>query len=268
MEELSPSYLVDLIKYPIADLSAPKAKELLAHCQDRLQSMGCCVLPGFLKSEATVRMVEEAKAIVPQTYWSTVEGNPYLEPENATLPEDHPHRSKETTKLGALAYDQIPAHHAIRKLYEWDGLIAFLAAALGKEKLFRYADPMGALNVAVMKDGDYLRWHFDQTDFVTSITLQDADEGGDFECVPKIRNPEAENYDRVKALLKGDRTGVVKLEMDPGALVLFQGRYTIHRVTPIQGKALRLVALLGYDTKPGVVSSEHLRTMRYGRTAK
>ena len=56
--------------------------------------------------------------------------------------------------------------------------------------------------------------------------------------------------------------------MDPGALVLFQGRYTIHRVTPIKGKALRLVALLGYDTKPGVVSSEHLRYMRYGRTVQ
>lgn len=263
-----PSELIDLNRYPIKDLTCPQAQELIAYCRDHLKSMGCCVLPGFVTTAATSKMAAEAQAIVPQTYWSTVEGNAYLEPEDKSLPEDNPRNMTEITKLGALAYDQIPTQHALRRLFEWDGLMEFLAACLEKKELFRYADPMGALNVAVMKDGDYLRWHFDQTDFVTSIALQDAEEGGDFECVPNIRRADAENYDKVRAVLQGDRTGVVKVEMDPGALVLFQGRYTIHRVTPIKGKALRLVALLGYDTKPGVVSSEHLRYMRYGRTVQ
>jgi len=263
-----PSELVDLNRYPIGDLTSPGASELIAYCRDHLKSMGCCVLPGFVTAAATQKMAQEAQEIVPQTYWSTVEGNAYLEPEDKTLPLDNPRNMTEITKLGALAYDQIPTQHALRRLFEWDGLMAFLAACLEKERLFRYADPMGSLNVSVMKDGDYLRWHFDQTDFVTSIALQDAEVGGDFECVPLIRKPDAENYDRVRAVLQGDRTGVVKIEMQPGALVLFQGRYTIHRVTPIQGNTLRLVALLGYDTKPGVMSSEHLRYMRYGRTAK
>jgi len=268
MEVGHPSELVDLARYPIADLQSPAARELIAYCRDHLQSTGCCVLPNFVKAEAVQKMVRESEALVPQTYWSTVVGNAYLEPEDKTLPADNPRNMTEATKLGALAYDQIPTTDAIRRLYEWDGLMNFLAGALGKEQLYRYADPMGALNVAVMKDGDYLRWHFDQTDFVTSITLQDADEGGDFECVPLIRNPNSENYDRVRSVLQGDRQGVVKVELNPGALVLFQGRYTLHRVTPIQGKTLRLVALLGYDTQPGVVSSEHLRYMRYGRTVK
>ena len=54
--------------------------------------------------------------------------------------------------------------------------------------------------------------------------------------------------------------------MEPGTLVLFQGRYSIHRVTPIEGDVPRLVALLAYDTKPGTCSSELLRAFRYGRT--
>ena len=145
-------------------------------------------------------------------------------------------------------------------------LDAFLADALGKKQLYRYADKMGALNIAVMGDGDYLRWHFDQTDFVVSLLLQDCQAGGDFEFVPMIRRRDNENLDAVRNILQGSRDGVIKLEIEPGALVLFEGRYTLHRVTPIEGDIIRLIALLGYDTKPGVVSSDHLRYMRYGRT--
>ena len=59
--------------------------------------------------------------------------------------------------------------------------------------------------------------------------------------------------------------GVVTIENAPGSLVLFQGRYSLHRVKPIHGERSRWLALLGYDTKPGVMSSDHLRMMRYGR---
>ena len=92
--------------------------------------------------------------------------------------------------------------------------------------------------------------------------------GGDFEFVPRIRNPENENYDKVQALLKGSTEGVIHLEMTPGTLILFEGRYSIHRVTHIQGPTPRLVALLGYDTRPGLKGTEHLQYMRYGRTAE
>ncbi|MBI1860758.1 MAG: hypothetical protein HYR96_07565 [Deltaproteobacteria bacterium] len=69
------------------------------------------------------------------------------------------------------------------------------------------------------------------------------------------------------ALLDGSPEGVVHLEMQPGALVLFEGRHSIHRVTAIGGKTPRLVALLGYDTRPDVRGTEHLQYMRYGRVA-
>lgn len=38
-------------------------------------------------------------------------------------------------------------------------------------------------------------------------------------------------------------------------------------MTPIKGSALRHVGLLAYDTKPGTVSSDLLREVRYGRVA-
>ena len=68
-------------------------------------------------------------------------------------------------------------------------------------------------------------------------------------------------------MLAGDTHPVRHLPMTPGTLPLFEGRYSLHRVTPIEGDADRLVALLAYDTNPGTTSSELLRLVRYGRSA-
>ncbi|MCL2448145.1 MAG: hypothetical protein FWD17_04275 [Polyangiaceae bacterium] len=231
-----------------------------------MKAVGACELPGFLTAAATRVMAEEADQLGLTAYFNTVRGNAYLEPTDAGLPADHPKRLEDHTTVGVLAYDMIPRSSALRALYEWDPLMDFLAAALGEPKLYRYADPMGALNLSVMRPGDYLRWHFDQTGFVTSIALQSAETGGDFEYVPMIRSPNDEQLDRVRALLKGDGREVRRFPMTPGTLLLFMGRYSIHRVTAVGGARFRYVALLGYDTNEGVDSTEHLKKMRYGRT--
>lgn len=261
-----PEALVNLDLYPIDDLTSEGAKELVAKCQVELKETGACVLPGFLRPEATRALVDEAEDLASLAFHNRLTGNAYLEPLDEGLPSDHPKNLTETTALGAVAYDQIPPSAGLRRLYESQLLIKFLEAALGRGTLHRYGDPMGALNIAVMGDADYLRWHFDQTDFVTSIALQSSDVGGEFEYVPMIRNSTDERFDAVKALLQGSREGVITLPTTPGSLILFEGRYSIHRVTEIKGERLRLMALLGYDTQPGVMSTDHLRKIRYGRT--
>jgi hypothetical protein len=230
-----------------------------------MEKTGALELPEFLSQEGLETILRECAAIEPHAYWSRVNGNPYLTPTDTSVPEDHPLRMTDDTALAVVAYDQFPSASPLRRLYEWEPLMGFIGAALGLDEIHRYADPMGGLNLAVMRDGDYLRWHFDQTDFVTTIALQTAEKGGEFEYVPKIRGPGRENYDQVRLALKGDHPGVVTIENAPGSLVLFQGRYSLHRVKPIHGNRSRWIALLGYDTKPGVVSSDHLRKMRYGR---
>jgi hypothetical protein len=119
------------------------------------------------------------------------------------------------------------------------------------DEIYPYADPLGARNLAVMGDGDQLQWHFDQTDFVVSVALQDAEEGGDFDVSPFVRSADDENYAGVKRVLDGDPSTVVTLPMTPGTLLVFAGRNSIHRVSPISGPTPRLVGLFGYDTKPG-----------------
>ena len=59
---------------------------------------------------------------------------------------------------------------------------------------------------------------------------------------------------------------VTTVPMTPGTLMLFEGRWSLHRVTPVVGPTPRHVALFGYDTKPGTMSSELLKQIRYGRS--
>lgn len=137
---------------------------------------------------------------------------------------------------------------------------------LDRGPIYRYGDPFGALNLAVMDDGDRLQWHFDQTDFVVSLAIQSAASGGYFEVVPRLRSADDEHYDEVGSVLAGDRSRVISLPMTPGTLLIFEGRHSLHRVAPIVGPLSRHVALLAYDTAPGTVGSELLRQARYGRT--
>jgi hypothetical protein len=266
-EASSPADLIDLRRYPILALHSEAACELTRHCREQLDQTGACELPGFLTPSAVELLTREGDALSALAYHSESRGTPYLEIPDRTLPEDHPRRIFDDTSVGVIAYDQFPPDSLMRRLYEWDPLMEFIAAALSKERLYRYADPFGALNLAVMRDGERLHWHFDQTDFVTSIALRPAAHGGDFDYVPLIRSATDENYPRVQRLLLGDEGEVVRVPMTPGTLLLFEGRNSIHRVTPIRGDVTRLVALLAYDTKPGTRSSKLLQRARYGREA-
>jgi len=260
--------LVDLRHYPIDALASPAARALIAECRRQLAATGACLLPGFLTEAALAAMAAEAQALVHRAHRTAASrSTAYLEAPDESFPPEHPKRRLQLTSVGAVAYDLIPPGSLVRRLYEWDGLLEFLARALGRERLYRYADPLGALNLAVMEAGEALLWHFDQTDFVVSLLLQKCARGGVFEYAPFIRAAEEPNYERVWRLLDGAREEVIEVDMAPGTLVLFQGRYSIHRVTAIQGEEPRLIALLGYDTKPGTMSSERLKTRRYGRVA-
>jgi len=262
-----PSRSVDLDRYPILSLESERGRALVTHCRQQLAATGACELPGFVTAAAIERMAKEAESLLPLGHHAAGPATVYLALPDGTLPDGHPRRVLGHSAVSAVAYDRIPASHALRQIYEWEPLLRFVAAALDKAPLYRYADPFGALNVAIMKEGDQLFWHFDQTDFVVSLALRDALAGGDFEYTPRIRSRDDECYDAVRRVLEGDRGPVRQIPMTPGMLLLFEGRDSMHRVTRIEGQVERLVALLADDTKPDTVASPLLQQVRYGRTA-
>jgi hypothetical protein len=258
--------LVDLDRYPVTDVDSPEARDVIAVHAEQLHERGVGVLPGFVRPEAITAMVEESDALADQSHHQDVQGTPYLELPSDDWPAGHPRVTWARSSVHTIGYDQFPTSSTMRQLYEWDDLLVFIGRILGREPLFRYADRIGALNLAVMVEGDELGWHYDQTDFVVSLAVQSSERGGDFENVARLRSADDDHYDEVARILRGDdRSRVVVEPMEPGTLMLFEGRYSLHQVTPIEGERPRYVGLFGYDTKPDTMSSELLKLVRYGR---
>ena len=261
-----PATLVDLERYPLFEPASAAYQDVLQRARRQMRERGAAEIEGFVSPAGVAALAGDADQLAFRAHASGGQGTAYLEFPDFSLPADHPRLHFADYKVRAVAYDITPLHSPLRLLYEWDPMKDLIEAVLERGPIYRYADPFGALNLAVMGEGDQLQWHFDQTDFVVSLAIQSAEGGGDFEVVPRLRTAEDECYDDVAAVLDGDRAGVETLPMRAGTLLVFEGRYSLHRVSPVRGLRWRHVGLLAYDTKPGTMGSDLLRADRYGRT--
>jgi len=167
----------------------------------------------------------------------------------------------------AIAYDLIPGGAPIRRLYESADLTGFIAAVLGKPVLYRSADPLDALEIAIFGDGDELGWHFDNSEFSVTVMYAEAETGGHFDYYPWLRDGRDENYAGVRKVLLGDPGGVIRLPSGPGTLAVFRGQHALHRVTPVSGPRPRINSVLTYGERPGMKLNRLTQELFYGRTA-
>ena len=171
----------------------------------------------------------------------------------------------ERTFVGSVPHDRIGDDSSLGRLYRWDPLKDFVGAVLGKPRLHRFADPLGACSINVFVDGGEHGWHFDESEFTVTLMLQAPESGGAFEYVPRIRG-RADEQAIVAKVLDGDRRHVLKLPFTAGTLLIFGGRQTLHRVTRVSGARPRLVPVLTYADQPGLKNSEAVRKLFWGRT--
>ena len=262
---VNPAHLICTERYPVGDKSHPAWQRLCAQAQTALAQHRVFVLPDFVLPETLQQMREEANALAPLAHHMDVVTPLYPERQEPDIRAYHPvRRARVRTSVRAVSYARIPRDSMLRALYEWDPLLEFIAALLGLPRIYRYQDMHGALNIAVMIAGDEFGWHVDQADFVVSLVLQAPEAGGEFLCRPALRLDAEANDAAVQAVLEHRCPQIATVPMHAGSFMLFQGRHALHRVTPIQGRVPRLVALLAYDTKPGTVSSPALLKARYG----
>jgi hypothetical protein len=260
-----PRDLIDLARYPIDRLTSAVGQQFVAECRRRFDSDGALALSGFVRTDAVAGMRDEALTLAPLAHPGEKRHNVYLIDPDPQFPDEHPRNRSQRTQISTVADDLIPRDSRLRALYDWPPLRSFLAAVLDRPALHPYADPLASLNVTIGRPREQLGWHFDNADFATTLMLQDAELGGQFEYCPAVRTPTDQGYAAVDRILDGLYDDVRRLPMAPGTLVLFRGRYALHRVTPIEGGRPRLMAVLSYDTKPGVMLSEATRRTFYGR---
>ena len=259
--------VVDLGRYPIGEPASPQYRALVRACQDQLRDQGVAQLAGFLTPTAVSQMLGLAGRLGAQAWASNQAHTVYFEPADDSAGPDHPRALLQHSAKKAIAYDLIPPGAPIRRLYESDDLTGFIAAVLGKHVLYRSADPLDALEIAIFGDGDELGWHFDNSEFSVTVMYAEAEAGGHFDYYPRLRDERDENYAGVRKVLLGDPGGVVRLPSSPGTLAVFRGQHAMHRVTPVRGPRPRINSVLTYGERPGMKLNRLTQELFYGRTA-
>lgn len=259
--------IVDLDRYPIHARDTDAGRALVEECRAELDSTGVCNLPGFVRPEAADRMIEIAGEIADEAWASDRTHTIYFTAPDGSVPETHPRRAQVRSAKHGLADDRIPADAPLRRLYESDDLTAFIAAVLGKERLYRSADPLDAFQVTAFHPGEELGWRFDNSEFSMTVMYQEAESGGQFVYVPGLRSEDDENYEGVEAVLRGDESGLRVLPSAPGTLAFFRGEHALHRVTPIEGSRPRINSVLTSGERPDMRLSDLTSEIFYGRTS-
>jgi hypothetical protein len=257
--------LLDLDRYPLHELDSVAGQKLVQQCIDDLERKGMFTLQGLLRSEVIDDMLPDIlQRIETESFNHEREHNIYFDDEPEGVPSDHPALKRVKTINHTLCGDQLA--EPLRQVYHWSGLTDFLARVMDKPALYPMDDPLACANVLGYFAGEGLNWHFDRSEFTTTLLLQAPLQGGEFEYRHELRSELDPNLDGIARLLRGEDSGVETLRLGAGDLNVFKGKNTAHRVTQPVGDRARLVTVFSYYETPGRMFSDEENMGFYGRT--
>jgi len=258
--------IIDLERYPLDRLKSTEGRALVSCCREELALSGMFSLVGLIHAELMEQVVREITPVIQSSAFThRSQHNIYFLPKVEGLDPAHPALQQFETVNHTICADQIP-HSALVNLYNWPPLAGFLAEVMEKPALYPMDDPLACLNVMAYRDGDALSWHFDRSEFTTTLLLQAPEQGGEFEYRTGLRDENNPNYAGVGAFLESNNSNTSKLMLHPGTLNVFRGKNTLHRVTPIQGARERIIAVFSYFEHPAVRFTDQDNLRFYGRT--
>ena len=152
----SVAQLIDLERYPVADISSDAGRTFVNECGAALRETGVCNLPGFLKPDTAAAMAEQGLALIPRSYRDVSRHNVYFTAEDPSLPKDSPGNFSQRLAANTIPYDLIAPDAMLKQLYNWAPMRDFIAAVLGKDERYLHADPMGARIMFIYGEGDEL----------------------------------------------------------------------------------------------------------------
>lgn len=254
---------IDLERYPI-DQNGAERDAVLAAVRGDLARDGCAILKGFLTPEGVSAIAREADATHHHAHRSFNKTNPYFTQDDPDLAEDDPRRRFYDRSNAFVAADHFRPDGPLRQVHDFPAFDPFIKDCLEEEHFYRYADPLADVIINLAEEGEGFPWHFDTNNFTITLAIQNAEGGGAFQYAPGIRK-HGENFDEVRAVLDGTSDKVVSIDLEPGDLQLFRGRYSLHRVAPLRGPRKRYVAIFSYVEEEGMVGSPERTRQLYGR---
>ena len=238
----------------------------LASCRSELQEQSICVLEDFVRPYALAGMVRETSALIPLGYCydrprTSYEGNDNVD---RAWPAGHPRTIEHVNRYRQVLNYQIPNDSFVRSVFHWPALTEFVRCVLGFDTLYTSACPHLALTLQIAHEGDSNGWHFDSNNGNITLLIQAPDSGGVFEYVPDLRADHDEHYDDVRAVFETPGKRVRRTDIRPGTLVLFNGKYALHRVSPVgPTKRPRIIAIFSYDKRPDqLFSRDYIEMVR------
>lgn len=251
--------------YPIRGRRSAAYRDLLRSCRAELAEDGNCILPRFLSAWAVAACQYESRRIAGAAYRPKALQNVYYTHDDPSLSASDPRRRMFRRTSGFVPADKIRPGTCLRRLFEDEDLLRFMEACRAAGPLYRYADPLGDMVLNVLEENQTLPWHFDTPDFSVTVMVQTAEAGGRFEYASKVRSPQSENFAAVGEVLDGVSKRVRSVDLQPGDLQIFHGRFSLHRVTPVIGPRPRYTAVLGYVDEPDLVARPARVKQLFGR---
>ncbi|MCP4432429.1 MAG: 2OG-Fe(II) oxygenase [Gammaproteobacteria bacterium] len=259
--------LIDLEAYPLDQPECAAYSALVQRCRCDLASGGMFNLPGFIRPEAIQKAVAEVTPILASdSFEHHRRHNIFFRDEVEGIPADHPAMQEFDTINHAICADQIEGS-IVSRVYEYTPLLHFLADAMDKENLYLMDDPLARVNVMATRNGEALNWHFDQSEYTTTIMLQASYEGGELEYHSEIRSPDNPNLEGIVRLINGNSSEHKIVALTPGTLNVFRGVNTPHRVTTVGGSRDRIMTIYSFYEQPGINFSDEMRIGFYGRAS-
>ena len=264
--------LVDLVAHPIDDRRSGRYRAIVEQVRNDLRSVGCAVIRDFVTPATVDALSKEIMARKHTTHYSTQLMNPYFHTAvSPDFPSHHPVNTFIERSSGFIPGDSWDPDGAMEELFRCREVIGFVRDCLEVPELHCYADPLAGLTANILDPGQQFTWHFDTNDFAVTVLVDKADSGGAFQYVPAIRSGADEGFKAMQRVLDSgeharDLPEVHTLDLQPGDLQIFRGRYSLHRVERVRADSRpRHAAIFAYTEQPGVIGRLERTQQLFGR---
>lgn len=167
----------------------------------------------------------------------------------------------------------------LSKLYRSELMLDLIQAIVSPEQqLYPAPCPISSAYYNIFEEGDGLGWHYDNSEFGVNLVLQMAGDGGvsgggEFEFHLNTRSEaDPDSYALTERLLDSgcpstDQDVQLAHDLRPGSLVVFSGRYSLHRVTPVlPGVSPRINIIFTYEKQQEAMANDYVLRKFFGRT--
>ena len=274
-------------RYPwLRDLSSLEACAAIEEARKCYQTTGAAIFPQILTDEALQSCIQDAQAQEDTAFTTDDVHTAYLRPINPDVSPRSVQNFAMRTQVASIAFDELGTQSTLAEFYRQPALRELVARVVGKKEIYLSEDPLGCCSINVFRPGYHHSFHFDESEFSTTLMLQEASDrsSGLFQYTNPLRDsPNDMALPLVAATIRtydptvtaqdygfDEQSDIIPslhtLHFQPGTLSIFAGSKSLHRVTRVEGTCSRLVAVLTFASVPGFRNSPAVQKLFWGRS--